>query len=483
VLLAFGGGLIGVVLAMWSFEFLRKLIPPGMVLSTSLNADLRMLLFAFAISILAAIVFGLVPAFHAAQFDLNDALKQSSTRTASGGGSRLRRGLVVFEVAISLMLLIGAGLLIQTLFQLHNQYSVLEPEKVLTVRTMLPRDKYSETAHRTAFYEQVLERVRNLPGVISAGYTTTVPLAWKGGTSGFYPEGFKDPIPGMSYDANHRQVSTDYLKAMQIPLREGRLFNQSDNARSMPVAIINETMARQYWPSQSALGRRFKVGDPNEDIPWFTIVGIVADVRQMGLDAPVKAEMYLPYQQITNIPWFLPRDLAIRTTLDPTTLVPALREAVRAVDPDQPISHVTTMAELLGEETAQRRMGMILLATFAGLAVLLASLGIYGVLAYFVVQHTGEIGVRLALGASPGNILLLVLRKGMNLALLGVALGLVAAFALTRLMTSLLFGVRAADPLTFAAVSIVLALVALAACWIPARRAARTDPLVALRYE
>jgi putative ABC transport system permease protein len=481
-LLAGSGGLIGVMLAVWSFEFLRKLVPPGMTLSTNLKPDLRMFAFAFAISILAAIVFGLVPAVHAAQFDLHEALKQTSARTASGGGGLMRRGLVVFEVALSLLLLIGAGLLIQTLYQLHHQYSVLEPEKVLTVRTVLPRDKYREAGQRMVFYEQVLERVKGLPGVVAAGYTTSVPLAWKGGTSGFYPEGFKEPLPGMSYDANHRQVSAEYLQAMKIPLLQGRLFSQGDNANSQPVVIINETMARQYWPSDSALGKRFKVGDPDEDVPWFTIVGIVADVRQMGLDAPVKAEMYLPYQQIA-IPWFLPRDLAIRTSVDPNTLVPALRDAVRAVDPSQPISHVSTMAELLGEETAQRRLGMILLATFAGLALLLASLGIYGVLAYFVVQHTSEIGVRLALGATRGNILSLVLRKGMGLALLGMTIGLAASFVLTRLMTALLFGVKAADPFTFVMVSLLLALVALLACWLPARRAAKTDPLVALRYE
>jgi putative ABC transport system permease protein len=381
------------------------------------------------------------------------------------------------------MLLIGAGLLIQTLFQLQGQYSVLEPEKVLTLRTALPADKYKERALRTAFYEQVLERVNNLPGVISAGYSTSVPLAWKGGTSGFYPEGFKDPLPGMSYDANHRQVSAIYLQAMKIPLRQGRYFDERDNAQSMPVAIINETMGRQYWPSESPLGKRFKAGDPDEDIPWFTVVGIAADVRQMGLDLPVKAEMYLPYQQITTQPWFAPRDLAIRTSGDPMTILPAVREAVYAVDSSQPISNVATMAELLGEETAQRRVGMILLATFAGLALLLASLGIYGVLAYFVVQHTSEIGVRLALGATPRNVLSLVLKKGMSLALLGVLAGLAASFALTRLMTSLLFGVKAADPTTFAAVSLLLILVALAACWIPARRAAKTDPLIALRYE
>jgi putative ABC transport system permease protein len=378
---------------------------------------------------------------------------------------------------------VGAGLLIQTLFQLFRQYAVLEPEKVLTMRTVLPREKYKEPQQRYNFYQQVLDRVENLPGVVSAGYSTSVPLSWKGGTSGFYPDGLRDPIPGMAYDANHRQVSPDYLQTMKVPLRQGRYFNKGDNEHSMPVAIINETMARQYWPGENALGRRFRIGGPNEPAPWTQIVGIVADVRQMGLDEPVKAEMYVPYRQITDWPGFRPRDLALRTTGDTANLVSSVRQAIREVDPDQPVSNVATMAELLGEEAAQRRMGMIMLAGFAALALLLASLGIYGVLAYFVSQHTNEIGVRLALGATPRNILFLVLKKGMGLTLIGVAIGIAAAFGLTRLMSSLLFGVKASDPLTFVAVPLLLGVVALLACAIPARRATKVDPMVALRYE
>jgi predicted permease len=480
LLLSLAGGVIGLLLASWSFYFLQKLIPPGMTLSADLEPDFRMLLFAIGVSVLTAVVFGLAPALQAARFDLNEALKQSGGRGNVGSGNRLRQVLVVAEVALSLVLLIGAGLLIQTLFQLHNQYSVLEPEKVLTLRTQLPRQTYREQAQRTAFYQQVLERVQHLPGVVSAGYSTSVPLSWKGGTSGFYPEGTGQPSPGLAYDANHRQVSADYLKAMQIPLRQGRFFEDHE---SIPVAIINETMAKQYWPAGDAVGKRFCLGDPREATTWYTIVGIAADVRQMGLDEPVKAEMYLPHQQVTTQPWFSPRDLAIRTKGDPMALVGMVREVVRSVDPNQPISNVATMEELLGEETAQRRVGMILLATFAGLALLLATLGIYGVLAYFVVQHTGEIGVRMALGATPRGIVALVVRKGMGLTLVGIGLGLAAALGVTRLMASLLFGVRAVDPYTFIAVPLLLGVVALLACWIPARRASKTDPLIALRAE
>ena len=481
LLLAAVAGVLGSVLAYASFTFLQGLIPEQMALSASLQLDVRILVFTLAISIVTGVIFGLVPALQAAKFDLNDALKQSSTRATASG--RLRSTLIVFEVALSIVLLVGAGLLIQTLFQLLHQYSVLEPDKVLTMRTILPREKYKELQVRDNFYQQVLQRVAHLPGVVSAGYSTSVPISWKGGSSGFYPEGIKNPIPGMSYDAIHRQVSADYLKTMNIPLRQGRYLESRDNAQSMHVAVINETMARQYWPGENALGRRFRIGGPDEtDLPWFQIVGIVADLRQMGLDQPVKAEMYLPYQQVDQ-PWFIPRDLAIRTNGDTTSLVGSVRQIIREVDPDQPVSNIATMGEVLGTEAAQRRMGMILLAGFALLALLLASLGIYGVLAYFVTQHTSEIGVRQALGATPRDILFMVLKKGMGLTLLGVAIGLASAFALTRLMSSLLFGVKAFDPLTFVAVPLLLAFVALLACYIPAHRATKVDPLVALRYE
>ena len=481
LLLASMGGVIGSVLAVWSFAFLQKLIPENMAASTSLKLDIRILLFALVVSIITGIVFGLAPALQAANVDLNEALKQNSSRTTSTG--RLRNAMIVFEVALSLVLLVGAGLLIQTLFQLFNQYSVLAPEKVLTLRTVLPLAKYKEPQQRTGFYQQVLKRVEHLPGVVSAGYSTTVPLSWKGGTSGFYPEGIKEPIPGMAYDANHRQVSADYLKTMNIPLRQGRYFDDRDDEQSLPVVIINETMARQYWPGESALGRRFKLDDLEANRPWMEVVGIVADIRQMGLDVPVKAEMYMPYQQIKDYEFYTPRDLVIRTSGDTASLIGGVRQAVREVDPDQPISNVATMAELLGVEAARRRMGMIMLVAFAVLALLLASLGIYGLLAYFVTQHTNEIGVRLALGATRRNIVMLVLRKGMGLTLLGVTIGLAVSFALTRLMSSLLFGVKAADPLTFVIVPLVLAGVALLACSIPARRATKVDPMVALRYE
>ncbi|HKR14164.1 MAG TPA: ABC transporter permease [Pyrinomonadaceae bacterium] len=484
LLLSTFGGVAGLLLAIWSFGFFERLIPEGLKHSTVLKLDGSILLFALLTSVVTGLVFGLIPALQSSRVDLNESLKQSGGRSGgAGSSSRLRSGIIVFEVSLSLVLLVGAVLLIQTLFQLFNQYSVLAPEKVLTMRTALPLSKYDEPGKRHAFYQNVLHRVEAIPGVASAGYVTAIPLTWKGGTTGVFPEGTRERLPGVSYDATHRQVSADYLQTMSIPLRQGRYFTAHDNEQSMPVAIVNETMAREYWPNGDAVGRRFKLGDPADDLPWLTVVGIVGDVRQMGIDVPVKGEMYLPYGQVAPYDWYAPRDLALRTNGDPSSLVGAVREAIRSVDPDQPVSNVATLGEVLGQEAAQRRLGMILLTAFAVLALLLASLGIYGVLAYFVAQHRNEIGVRLALGATPARILLLVLRKGMALTMLGVAIGLAASFVLTRLMTSLLFGVKAVDPLTFAAVPVLLVVIALLACWIPARRAAKVDPMVALRYE
>jgi putative ABC transport system permease protein len=412
---------------------------------------------------------------------LNEALKQGHGRTGlTAGAGRLRGAFIVAQMALAVVLLIGAGLLIQTVFRLRNQYSAFQPEKVLTLRTALANYKYGDHSKRVAFYDHVLEKVSALPGVTAVGYTTSVPLQWKGGANGFTIEN-RPPEPGVFTNAIHRQVSADYMRTLGIPLKQGRYFEKSDTVQSMPVMMINETMARQFWPNGDALGKRVKLG--SKDRPWCTIVGIAADVRQMGMDVPVKAEMYFPYSQIKSHFWYSPRDLVIRTSTDPSSLTPAVRAVIHEVDPDQPVSNVATFSELLTEETGSRRLGMLLLAAFASLALLLASIGIYGVLSYFVAQQTAEIGVRMALGAQHKNILAMILKKGMILTIAGLVIGLAASFGLTRLMASLLFEVSASDPSTFAVIPIVLVLVSLLACYIPARRATKVDPLVALRYE
>jgi putative ABC transport system permease protein len=486
LLMSAAGAICGLVLAWWSFSFLQRLIPDGLALSTKLSLDFQVLGFTLLLTFITTLVFALIPAFQISKIDLNLALKQGGGRSGlNAGGNRLRSAMVVAEVALAFVLLVGAGLLIQTFFKLREQYASLRSESVLTLRTVLPDKKYGEQSQRTTFYKQVLARVQSLPGVVSAGYATSIPLAWKGGTSGFVPEGRsleQLSSGGIAYDANHRQVTSDYLKTMGIPLQRGRSFNDSDNEQSIKVAIINETMARQYWPGDDPLGKRFTMDDPTDKPNWVTIVGIAGDVRQMGVDEPVKAEMYFPYQQSLE-PFYTPRDLTIRTAIDPLSLVTAVRNEIHQVDPEQPISNIRTMGQMLGEETASRSLGMTLLTIFAGLALLLATVGIYGVLAYFVVQHTQEIGVRMALGAQRGNILALVLKKGMTLTLLGVGIGLVIAFALTRLMASLLYEVSAADPVTYLAISLLLTAVAFFACYLPARRATKVDPMVALTYE
>jgi predicted permease len=479
LLLAAIGGALALLVASSALSSLQQLVPPGLVLAVHPTLDGRAVALAVVLSAMTGLLFGLVPAMQATRGDLNVALRQGGRGMTGAGHHRLRAALVVGELAATLMLLVGAGLLGQTLYRMRYADLGLRAERLLTVRTALPQWKYGEESRRAAFYEDVLDRVRRVPGVVSAGYSTSVPLEWKGGTNGFVPEGPVDPR--RAYDANHRQVSTDYLRTMGIPLRRGRLFERMDGARTQPVAVVNETLARQFWPGVEVVGKRFRT---RRDAPWITIVGVVGDVRQMGLDVPVKAEMYLPYAQVHDQPWFAPRDLVVRSTAeDPMTLAPAVREAVHAVDPEQAVANVRTFDEILDEEVVQRRLGASLVAAFAALALLLASLGVYGVLSFFVAQHTSEIGVRVALGASRRDILSLVLGKGMSLAVAGVALGLVGALALTRLVSSVLYGVSAADPATFAGAAGLLGSLALLACYLPARRAIKVDPMVAIRCE
>ncbi len=483
VLLASLGGALGLLLASWTFALLKQLLPPTPQREALLQMDARVLLFAFAVSLLAGVLFSLLPAWQAAQVNLTKTLKQGGSTGASH--PEQRRWLSVFvigELALALVLVVGAGLLIQTLYRLHSQYFPLQAESVLTLRTDLPQKKYEEHAKRTAFYDQVLERVQALPGVVSAGYSTSVPLAWAGGSNGITLEG-RTPETGVTWNANHRQVSAAYLQTMRIALREGRYLTAQDTEQTQPVVTINETMARQYWPNESAIGKRFKNGRAESKNPWLTVVGVVADVRQVDVDKPVKAEMYLPYRQIKTHTFFAPRDLVVRTTVEPNSLIPAIRTAIHAVDPTQPLSSISTLNALLDEFTQMRRAGMWLLTAFAGLALLLALLGIYGVLSYFVTQHAQEIGVRLALGASSRDVFALVLKRGLTLAVTGVAIGLIAALALARLLRGFLFEVSAADPLTYAAVALLLLVVATLACALPARRATKVDPMIALRCE
>jgi putative ABC transport system permease protein len=389
---------------------------------------------------------------------------------------------VIAEVALTLVLLVAAGLLLQTFHRMRYADLGVHPEGLLTLRTALPEDRYAEQGRRVAFYDHVLAGVEHLPGVLAAGYTTSVPLEWKGAASEFRIEGVV-PDKGTAYDANHRQVSAGYLKTIGMPLVRGRLFDGSDTETSQPVVVINETMAKRYWRDRDPVGRRITLDRFTPPDRWLTIVGIVGDVRQMGLDLPPRPELYIPYRQIDSRPWFAPRDLVVRTAGDPMAIASAVKQVVRRVDPSIAVSNIRTLDEVLDEDVASRRLGTTLLATFAAFALVLAVVGIYGVIAYFVAQHVPEIGVRLALGAAPRDILGLVVFTGLRLAIAGVALGTVAGLIVTRLMSRLLFGVAPTDAATFVAAAMLLLLLAAFASYLPARRAAAVDPLVALRAE
>jgi putative ABC transport system permease protein len=480
-LLAAGGGLLGVVLADWCFSFLKNLIPADLTRSASLALDPGVLAFAVGISLASSLLFGMAPALQVSRIDLNGVLKEGGRGNVGPRRGMLRDMLVIGEVALSLVLLVGSGLLLKSFAKLRGLDPGFRADHVLTVRVDAPMTKYGDFTKRAAFFERVVERVRTLPGVQAAGFTSALPLTWEGGSSGFTPEGVA-PRPDVSWDANNRVVSAGYFEAMRIPLRRGRLFRDSDGPDAPPVVIVNETMARKFWPNQDALGKRFKFGGPGDEAPWLRIAGIVGDVRQMRLNEPPRQEMYFPYWQAKDN-WMVPRDLAIRTSGDPLSLAGAVRQAVWSIDKDQPVSNIMTLDNLLDQEVAQRRVQAALLGGLAALALILACIGIYGVLSYLVTQRTREIGVRVALGASAADVFRTVAGQGMALTGIGVAAGLTGALALSHMLGSLLFGVGAGDPLTYAVAVAVFGGVALLACYFPARRAARVDPMVTLRYE
>jgi predicted permease len=481
VLLSFAAGAAGLLLSMWSAAFLEKLIPEGISPDQAGSFSSAVLGFTMVVSIAAGVLFGTMPALRVSRTDLNTALKQGGSGSGPlSAGRRMRSVLVVSEIALSLVLLTGAALMAESFLKLRGLDPGFRAENVLKLRTSLPRTRYAEAAQRTAFYDQVLARVEALPGVVSAGYTTFLPLTLRGGTQGITIEGQPARLPGQVNQANTRVVSPDYLQTIGVPLISGRYVGRHDRENTLYVAAVNQTMARRYWPGENPLGKRFKVGDYAEAVPWVTVVGVVGDVHQMGLDVPSRTEMYFPYPQHAD---FSPRDLAIKTSGDPLQFAAAVRQQIWAVDKDQPIAAMMPMQDLLDDEVAPRKLQTTLLGAFAGLALLLASLGVYAVVSYSVTQRTQEIGVRMALGAQGRDVLGIVLATGLRMALIGVGIGLVGAAALSRVIASLLFGVTATDPRAFILVALLLLGVVMLACYIPARRAMRVDPLVALRYE
>jgi putative ABC transport system permease protein len=491
-LLALGGGALGLILANWCFAFLKNLIPPDLAPSVSLRMNFPVLGFAVAMILLSSFLFGLAPALQAARVDLNDVLKEGS-RGSTGPRRRLFRNvLVVGEVSLSLTLLIGAGLLLESFINLRGVNTGFESDHVLTMQLVIANTNLSDNVtspdagsrtfiKRSQFFEQLLGRVRSLPGVENAGVTSAIPLTWPGGTNSFTPEGVRLD-PKRTYDANDRVVTPGYFESMRIPLKKGRLFNERDGKDAPLVAIINQTMARNFWPNQDVIGKRFKFGSPEEKTPWVRIIGVVGDVRQMALNQPARQEMYFPYWQAKDN-WMVPRDLVIRTAGDPMQLAGAVRRAVWSINPDQPVSNVMTLDDLLDQEVTQPRIQAVLLGGLAVLALILACIGIYGVLSYLVSQRTKEIGVRVALGAKAVDVFRATASEGLALAGIGMLAGIAGSLALSSALTGLLFGVKSIDPATYLMALVIFAAVAFAACCIPAWRAARVDPMVALRYE
>jgi putative ABC transport system permease protein len=480
LLLAALAGAAGLVLSTFATQFLASLIPEGIAPMNGSGADSRVLAATLILSVATGIVFGILPALRVSRLDLVTSLNQGG-RSGIGSGRRLRDALVVSEVALAIVLLAGAALMLRSFEKLLHLDPGFRADHVLVVRTPLPRQKYEAFAPRVGFYSDVLARVARLPGVTAAGYTTWVPLTNSGGATGITVEGRPQPEPGQIPIPNCRIISDDYIRALGMKLVDGRVLDQRDGTAALPVALINQTMAQNLWPGENAIGRRFKRGSYVEASPWITIVGIVGDVHQAGLDSPARPEMYLPYMQQDF--GFEPEYLVLHTIGDPLRMADAVRQQVWAVDKEQPVAGAMPLEDLVDDTLAPRKTQAGLLGGFAVLALLLAALGIYAVLSFTVTQRTQEFGVRMALGAQPGDVLHMVLSQGVRLFILGAVIGLAAAFALSRTLEHLLYGVSATDPASFILVTLLLAGVTLLACYFPARRAMRLDPMIALRYE
>jgi len=479
-LMGLAGGVLGLVLAKWGLTALIALSPEDIPRLAQIGIDARVLGFTLLVSLLTGLAFGLVPAIQASRPDLNESLKESGRSTTGGvERRRVRSALVVLEVALSLVLLIGAGLMIKSFSRLQKVDLGFNPDRLVSMNIQLSRSKYQGTSSGQ-FFRQLLERVEAMPGVESAGAISAIFIDALPNSTNFSIEGRPPFAPAEQIETPVDTVTPSYFRTMGISLLLGREFSEQDGLDRQPVAIINDTFAKRFWPGEDPIGKRFRFGGERSNAPWMTIVGVVGDMRRTGLDVDVRCETFLPYTQRRFVGFL---SLVVRAKPGVGPIANAVRDQVWAIDPSQPVSHIRTMDQMLDGMMAQRRLNMVLFALFGGLALILAAVGVYGVISYTVTQRTHEIGIRIALGASRGDVLGLIIRNGMSLVLIGVAIGLVAAFGLTRLMTSLLFGVSATDMVTFLAISGILTGVALAACLVPAARALKTDPMIALRYE
>ncbi|HEX4666931.1 MAG TPA: ABC transporter permease [Chthoniobacterales bacterium] len=476
VILAIFGGIGGIVLAIWAIDLVKTLGTHTIPRLGEVRIDGTVLLVTLAIAVGTGLIFGLVPALATGRPDLTEALKEGGRgSTSSRRHNRLRNGLVVAEVALALVLLTGAGLLLKSFVRLENVNPGFNPKNVLTAEISLPALRYPDNQSQVGFFTELERRVSHLPGVSSAGLTLVLPMSGTNTDSSFGIEGRPSDDAHPSPDEELRLVSPDYFKTVQIPLLQGRFFTAADKAEAPYVVLINQALAERYWPNEQPIGKRIKIYT-GKDRAWATIVGIVGSVHHKGLDQPLTPIYYLPFAQLP----YSSMILTLRSTQDPLSLTSAIRREVQAIDPNQPIAHVRTLEQVIADSVAPRKLAVALLAVFAAIALVLASVGIYGVMSFLVVQRTHEIGVRMALGAQRADVLRLIIAHAGTLIGAGTVLGLIVAFLSTSALRSVLYEVSALDLTTFLFVTFTLAFVALVASYIPARRATRADPMIVL---
>ncbi len=486
ILLSLVGGALGVLFAHWVVRFLVALLPRRMSdIMDEVHIDTTVLVFSLLVAFAVGALVGLVPAFRVSRFNLQELLKEGGRSGAGSSGHRLLSALVVGEIALALVLLTGAGLMVQNLYRLQNSDLGFSTENLVSMQIAFPEATYADPSARIIFVQQALERVRALPGITGAGVINIFPFTDGNRLAGFALEGQPED-PDRAPMVNHRVVSPGYFGMMKVPLVRGRWFTERDSSNSQPVVLVSESMARRYWPGEDPVGKRVRVVPSEAGAPWLTVVGVVGDVVQPRLGDDIEETWYVPYAQSLEpgTSWTVMEIyLAVRTAIDPAVAVDSVKRAIWQVDKTLPVYDVISGASFYAETISPKRVSTILGVCFSALGLFMAVLGIYGVASYAVSQRTHEIGIRMALGAQPGDILRWILRQGILLVLLGVAIGLAGAVALTRFMSSLLSEVEATDPATFAGVAFLLAAVALLACYIPARRATKVDPMVALRCE
>ena len=479
LLLALIGGALGLLLAFWLVDVMVAFSPAGTPRIEEVSIDIMVLVFTIVVAVLTGLVFGLVPALSTTKPNFSHSLKEGKGTDKASGGKAVRNILVVTEVALALMLLIGAGLLMKSFANLLHVDPGFNPANVMTLQLNLPVTRYPEGRQVFAFYADLLGRIKTLPGVESVAACSVLPLAGNDTDISFFIEGRPAPGPGEKQAAWYSRVTSDYFHTMGIGVVSGRPFDEREQATSPRVLIISETLARRYWPGEDPVGKRLSMGGNPDKPNWREVVGVARDVKQFGIDADARPTIYIPHAQSSSR--FM--TVTVRTTSEPTSIITAVRSQISNMDKELAISNISSMEEMVATSIAPSRLIMLLLAVFAGLALILAAVGIYSVIAYGVTERTREIGIRMALGAQAADVLKLIVGHAAMLTLAGVAIGLAGAFALTRFMKSLLYEVDTFEPVTFTAISLLLVGVALVASYIPARRAAKVDPMVALRYE